>query len=519
MTQKKDIKELMRDFTPTAPENGWENVSEKLAQESVQDIWESMQEFQPAVDTTKWKAINQRLVVNRFLTFNRKQFNVFYLLFLLLFISGVGMLAAPNLFENNAYQPLAYNDGTSPNINADTLNNNTVGHADPNTHIFGDKLSGNALAGQSEVPSTGTVADRYYVPPTNTKSNNNSQTGNENSSNPTSGNNTNPGETSQEKSTETRAILKFMPKLKLMPIRQAFSNFLSIEKFTPLPDTLGIDAFGDPILSEKPKFALSLGMYGNYNTSIYNLSDNPELLIENQSVANVFNNRSKGDFGYGFDLNLDFIDNQFILSSGISYQQINRSFSSNVPTIHIDSTGYYDYFENFRWQYDTTYYINIDTLAITGDTIYSPYVDSTWAAFQDSSLAYQLDSTHGTKYISEREIVRYISIPIWVGYRETTEKWELHAQMGLITGIPIYQQLTWYNLENNEFVYSKQAPLSNILLNAGFRAYLARKLNENWLIGIEPAYYYRLNNLFDKNYPIDTNQHVFRVGFKIQYQF
>ncbi|MEA1873895.1 MAG: hypothetical protein U9N51_05630 [Bacteroidota bacterium] len=519
MTQKKDIKELMRDYTPTAPENGWENVSEKLAQESVQDIRESMEEFQPAVDTAKWKSINQRLIVNRFFTFNRKQFNIFYLLILLLFISGVGILAATNIFKNNIYQPLAYNEGTSPINNADTLKNNTVGNTDPNTHILNDKLSGNALAGQSETPSNGTVADLYYVAPTNTNPNNNSQTGNENSSNSTSVNNTNTNETRQENSAETRTALKFMPKLKLIPIHRAVSNLLSIGNFTPLPDTLGIDAFGDPILSEKPKLAISLGMYGNYNTNIYNLSDNPELLIENQSIANIFNNRSSGSFGHGFDLSLDFIDNQFILSSGISYQQINRSFSSNIPTTHIDSTGYYDYFENSRWQYDTTYYINIDTLAITGDTIYSPYIDSTWAAFQDSSLAYEIDSTNGTKLINEREIVRYISIPIWVGYRESTENWELHAQLGLITSIPIYQQMTWYNLERNEFIYSKNAPLSNILLTAGFRAYFARKLNKNCLVGIEPSYFYRLNPLFDKDYPIDTKQHVFRVGFKIQYQF
>jgi len=521
MTQKKDIKELMRDFTPTAPENGWENVSEKLAQESVQDIRDNMEEFQPPVNSAHWKPINRRLIFNRFFTFNRKQFNIFYLLILLLFISGIGILAAPNLFENNAYHPLAYNENISAINNPDTLKNNTVGNADPVNQTNNDKHSGNALAGQSEVPSSGTVADRYYIPPSNTNANNNSKNSIENSLSKRTENETRHNKTIQtsENETQTRAAIAFMPKLKLLPIQQTFSKFLSLGKFTPLPDTLGIDAFGDPILSEKPNFALSLGVYGNYNANIYNLSDNPELLIENQSIASIFNNRSNADFGYGFDLNLDYIDNQFILSSGVSYQQINRNFNSTVPTVNIDSTKYFNYFDNYEWQYDTTYYINIDTLAITGDTIYSPYIDSTWIAFQDSSLAYQIDSTHGTKHISEKEIVRYISIPIWVGYRETTEKWELHAQLGLITSIPIYQQITWYNLENNEFIYSKQAPLSNILLTAGFRAYFARKINENWLIGIEPTYYYRLNNLFDKNYPIDTKQHLFRVGFKIQYQF
>lgn len=523
MTQKKDIKEVMGDFMPEAPANAWEAIDQQLSAESMQDIRENLEDFQPNTDIAAWQKVNKRLIFDRFMTFQSNRFNIVYLLLLLIFFSGALMFASPSIFSDEKYQPnkqLALN--TENQSIQDSLKNNTAGNTASDNQNIDNTVSGNALAGQSDIPG-GRPADQYYIPPYQGNNKNNQNSGNDNASNNTNNADNQPKNdlTNNPQSIEEWIELNpaFVPKIKPYKLKVQKNLSQRIAGFNPLPDTLGVDAFGEPILSEKSKFAVSLGLYGNTNITSYHLNNNAGLIDDNTDIDQIFNQYSSPNISYAANLNLDYINNHMIFSTGLGYQQVSETFSANVPTIMIDSVGTYNVFDTEGWVYDTTYYINIDTLAITGDTVYMPYVDSIWGPTQDSSIVYIYDSINAKKLISEKSIVRYVNIPIWFGYRQSTEHWELQAQAGLITSIPIYQQVTWYNKATNEYIYSENAPFKDVIFTAGLRAFAARRLNENWLIGVEPSYYYRLNGLFDKSYPLNTQQHVFRLGVRVQYQF
>lgn len=526
MMPKKDIKDVMGEFSPQAPENMWESVSSKLAENSMIDVREQMADFMPGSGMGHWSAINKRLIMNRFLSFHARRFNVYYLFIMLLFISGTVILATPTSKGKKLYNPQNNPKIAEYYIAPDNIieseNFSQLSQGNPAQELP-DEISsdtGNELAGQSVSENQNRVARQL---PKQTQNQNTSETQedfpdvsiNNTTQSSTLGNQQN---THAEFSAFEKITFSKMPRLSLFPFNPILADLL-IKNYQPLPDTLGIDAFGEPILADSSHWAISFGVFGNRASNTYNLIDNPELLIQNQNPADIFNKQEKPQLGYAADLNLDYINNHLVLSSGIGYQEIRSEFNSNVPTTFVDSLLIWEEFMNEGWLYDTTYYLNIDTLLITGDSVYSPYLDSTWGSFLDSTQVMSYDSTPGTKYINEQSIVRYINIPVWVGYREKFNNWEIQAQLGLITSIPVYNQTSWYNPELNEIVYNKNAPFNNILLTGAFRTYIARRLNDNWLIGVEPSYYYRLNSMFDKNYPIKGNQHLFRFGVRVQYQF
>lgn len=521
MTQKKDIKDVLNSFSPEPPVNGWANISAKMSEGGMQDIKSKMSDFHPVSKLNHWKFINRKLIFNRFVTFKANRFNLVYLLLILITISGSTIIATATSKQNKNNTIASNNNYAQTSVNSqDTTVKKS---AQINKTIATDKTNESR---ENITETKNKPADEYFIAPTEKKNTPNNKKPTTNLFTDNKKSTLTKNELISPKNLENfngtdifkKTRINRMPSLILFPINMP--NFLTqITNFTPLPDTLGLNVFGEPILSEKSKFGLSFSILGNYPINTYEANPSNENYSQNQYIANIFNNNENPVISYSADLGVDYIERHCIISSGIGFQQIKHRFDSNVPTTLVDSTPEWNQFTNHAWDYDTTYYINIDTLAISGDTLYLPYVDSTWIAFQDSTIVMNYDSTAGTKNIISNNIVRYINIPLWIGYRESTENWEFHAQFGLITSIPVYQKTVWYDSNNTEFIQSKNAPLNDILLTGACRTYIARKIDDHWLIGIEPSYYYKLNQLFDKDYPLNTKQHIFRLGFRVQYQF
>jgi len=523
MANKKDIKDLLNDYNPTPPEGGWDAVQSRMEAGASTDVRDVLSEYQARPAAGQWGKINNRLIWNRFLTFRSGHFNVFYLAIILLIFSG-SLLVATKPSSDRLYNPRSgeqnsLSEYSSP-ANIQTTNNPTANKTPtessdnssrPASSALANTDSGNSL---TEDEKQGFDNDNSSFAPT--KRSANEQAGINNKKRSATSDITSESTASE---TNTRKQFSFWDNIHSMPLL----SLLPLPDFGPdriqTPDTLGFDYQNKPILSDKPGYSISLSYSGLLASTGYEESENSNLSAENTDVIQRLNTQMHPLYSHGIDLNLHYKQQHFVASAGIGIAELNSVFKGDIFYTLIDSTEAYSYFENGDYVYDTTWYLNLDTLLITGDSVFSPYVDSSYNSFTDSTLVTQYDTTQANQTVNQKNRIRFVNIPVWLGYRETSGVWEYQVQAGLIASIPVQNTYTWYNPETGNLVYNSNAPFRQTIFTLGVRGYFAVSLNEHWSAGLEPAYYYRLNSLFNSDYAIRTNQHTFGVGMRVQYHF
>lgn len=103
------------------------------------------------------------------------------------------------------------------------------------------------------------------------------------------------------------------------------------------------------------------------------------------------------------------------LSAGLGVDQLNYNLDVVENSIRIDTLNQWNYFQREIVLYDTTWFINMDSLLV-GDTVWVPYVETTTQYLNDSTITQKLDTTYQTK--NTKNLNHYISlqIPFSVSY-------------------------------------------------------------------------------------------------------
>jgi len=280
-------------------------------------------------------------------------------------------------------------------------------------------------------------------------------------------------------------------------------------------DTIGFTVSGEEIIATSNHWFVGLNISPNYSFINYSVNNQ-----ENSNLVNKLNSSSSN--GLAFDLGAEF-GYQFkniSLISGVNFTQYNEQFNAEYEETLIQDINYWEYNNYTQTIYDTTYYVNIDSL-IQGDTSYIQVIDSTQITITDSSLTSTSDtsiSKQNMKYVNK---YKYIEIPLTIEFTfNRVKKFSPFVRTGLITGLHIKTQGFTYNVENNEQLI-ENTDLAYVKANFWllFGAGVRYKLNDKFSLMLYPYYRYHLNDLINDETYYRQSLNNMGIKFGVRYIF
>lgn len=168
---------------------------------------------------------------------------------------------------------------------------------------------------------------------------------------------------------------------------------------------------------------------------------------EHENYIDYLNENTQNLTSWGTTLTYSDLRNRMGYETGLGFSKTNFLFNHTYNEEDIDTTFYWQYFQIDSYQYDTTWYINIDTLLQTGDTLLIPNVDSTLFQITDSIQQAEYDTILKAKYAGYNCSFTYLEIPLNGRYMLFDGKFSAFLVAGVIpsfliskTGkLPVYE--------------------------------------------------------------------------------
>lgn len=159
--------------------------------------------------------------------------------------------------------------------------------------------------------------------------------------------------------------------------------------------------------------AMINGGFSVYSPSVFFLPKQKE----NETYTDFLNDNTQNMASWGLTLTYSYFRNGVGIETGAGLSKTNFRFDHKYSDAEIDTTFTWQYFQSNLYEYDTTWYINIDTLLQTGDTLFIPNVDSTLFVVTDSIQKTSLDTTMMAKAASYYFSYSYLEIPLNARFR------------------------------------------------------------------------------------------------------
>jgi len=293
------------------------------------------------------------------------------------------------------------------------------------------------------------------------------------------------------------------------------SNELYLPNINIPNDTIGFTATGEEIIASSNHWFAGLSMSPNY--SFINYSANNQ---ENKSLVDKLNSSSSNSLAFDFGAELGYQFKNISLISGLNFTQYNEQFNAKYEETLIQEINYWEYNDYTQTIYDTTNYVNIDSL-IQGDTTYIQIIDSNQITIIDSTLTSKNDTSilkQNIKYVNR---YKYIEIPLSIEFTfNRIKKFSPFIRTGLITGLHIKTQGFTYSLKNNEeLIENSDLPYVKANFWLLFGAGVRYNLNDKFSVLIYPYYRYHLNSIIsDKTYYRQSLNNM-GINFGVRYLF
>lgn len=537
MNKEFNIEDLFKDnfdghkVEPKA--NVWNGISKTLWKRELRGFFKlSFENYQVLPSVAIWSSIARRLWFYNFLRFNPASFNVYYLGLAVSVITGI--MISSNLKNENLSKLIQ-----QQYLNENTITKNTIAPKNitsQNTQpVNNNQEIKNTI--QPIVENTNaTKTDIVRIPVANNtnkfvKKNNTAQQQVLHTvfNNPeltkketleektlTAFNSTNTNAVSTDQSNSFGASDKNI-ELSLVKSRTPFLK-LSSGNEVSMPDTLGFNFFGAPIVFDKIHWSVDAWWSPIYNSTLYS-NAKPEFT----EYTGLLKNSSSEDItysSYGADLNYSY--KNWIFQIGISYSELGQKMRVPNTINDIRQNSHYNYFDNNVLIRDTLWFIDLDSLLQNpNDTVWLPKPVDSWQLQHDSTLV----TINDTLKITSNHIVSnrysYLEIPVMAGYEIRKGKISYAVKGGLAAGffirssgsIPAENGYENVSLNNTEFPYIK--PNFTLLFSLGINYHLNNKL----AIFGEPYIRKNLNSIFENRYIYSQKFQAVGVKFGIKYTF
>ncbi len=207
----------------------------------------------------------------------------------------------------------------------------------------------------------------------------------------------------------------------------------------------------------------------------------------------------------------------FSLTSGIVFQHVSQKYAYNNPIIFNDTIITQEIFDNSYYNYSYTQVLNLDTLLLTGDTVWFIHVDSTLVVNIDT-----LWNTEIKEIVKNRESRHYFSyktieIPVLFGYTQNYNRLAVTFKAGFSLSHTIITTGTFPSTTKDYGNMPFKRQQFNLLyLNSIFAIEAQYLLSEQWSLAIMPMYKQNITNLLENNSPfkLHTTSWFINIGLK-----
>ncbi len=208
------------------------------------------------------------------------------------------------------------------------------------------------------------------------------------------------------------------------------------------------------------------------------------------------------------------------LVSGMNYTQISQLFTHTEIITRVDTIMKYKFFNRTEIDFDTIWFVNIDTLLATGDTLWTAYLDTNYVNVRDSVLVFEPDTTQTFAPVHAKNKYRYFEIPLMLKIKlYNGVNYKIFTEIGIFSGFFLDSSGKIVSLrnQNGSEPIDKYMRFSPVLFSSfiGFSldVPLSNRLNMN--VGV-----YRkdnLNAMFTNN-PVSIRHSFTGLHFKIFYR-
>jgi hypothetical protein len=211
--------------------------------------------------------------------------------------------------------------------------------------------------------------------------------------------------------------------------------------------------------------------------------------------------------------------NSFDFETGLMFQSVKQTYSYNNPIIsndtivnvHINDLSYY--------QYSTIQIINLDTLLLTGDTVWISYTDSTLIAVFDTTYQTEIKEKR-----TDRRALHYFSyktfeIPLMLSYSQRLDRFNVAFKAGVSVAYTVATQGT---LPSFSDTYGN-TPVQNsyfktIYLNSLAAIEAQYWINERWSVSVMPMYKRTLTSITASDLPVSLKAQSWAVFMGLKYR-
>lgn len=309
---------------------------------------------------------------------------------------------------------------------------------------------------------------------------------------------------------KTETVVLYDTVLYIEPIQ---SKLLPASKDSLIPPKKTLYTRENFLFGRKSNSSLEFLWAANYTTSLF--ASPPALSSYKNSMDLAFKPLAGYEFGLLFNHHTNFLQ----IGGGLKYALHRQSYSHTRTKNRIDSVFKYEYFNRTEIAFDTIWFVNIDTLLQTGDTLWVPYIDTNYVSYTDSSLIHTLDTITEVKPTHSINDFKIIEFPLLLKYPFSYKNMKFQLGFGIIPGIIMSSSgkiVSLSNYSDSEDI-NRRVRIQHFLLSA----YLSGGIN----FSLTPRYNLHLNFYMKellssvyRNNPVSQRHRSIGIGFSLVYR-
>ncbi len=206
---------------------------------------------------------------------------------------------------------------------------------------------------------------------------------------------------------------------------------------------------------------------------------------------------------------------------GLLFQSSKQYFEYHQARFTTDTILNYTINDNSYYQYSYIQILNLDSLLLTGDTVWITYVsDSTLVADIDTLISYEYKHRRENHTATHYFSYKTVEIPFMMGYHESFGRFDIGFKAGLSLGYILVLSGAMPSIVQDYGTTSltrKQCNLFHLNALAGMEA--RYHLTERWAVSVMPLYKQNLFNLMSSEIPVKMNSRSWIVQLGLTYSF
>jgi hypothetical protein len=190
---------------------------------------------------------------------------------------------------------------------------------------------------------------------------------------------------------------------------------------------------------------------------------------------------------YGLSFTYQYFKDHLGIETGVGFTKQNYAYDHSFQQIKTDTSITYEYFQNEIFQYDTTWYLDLDLLLQTGDTVFIPNVDSIGMLVTDSIGSIRVDTSYDNRTERYHYSLTFMEIPLIGHYSIQNRKFYLNLSGGFIPVFLISKSGNILYPESGSAMESGQVSFEyGFMLSIYGAVTLGYKFDKRWSFFVEP---------------------------------